>query len=60
MSDFFGKLIQDKSCLILLHGYTHVESWLSINEQILDQNIKEKLLVGQHIACKGIANEGDK
>ena len=47
-----------KVCLILSHGNASVESGFSINQLILDVNMKEQSLVTQRIVYEGVMNEG--
>ena len=47
-----------KGCLILSHGNARVESGFSINQLILDVNMKEQSLVAQRIVYEGVMNEG--
>ena len=47
-----------KLCLMLSHGDTRVESGLSLNNQILDENLRESSLVAERIVYEGIQNEG--
>ena len=47
-----------KLCMILSHGNARVEAGFSINEQILEVNMKESSVVNQRIAYEGILNEG--
>ena len=47
-----------KVFLILSHGNTRVESGFSINQLILDVNMKEQSLVAQRIVYETVMNEG--
>ena len=47
-----------KVCLILSHGNVRVESGFSINQLILDVNMKEQSLVSQRIVYEGVMNKG--
>ena len=47
-----------KLCLMLSHGDARVESGLSLNNQILDENLRESSLVAERIVYEGIQNEG--
>ena len=47
-----------KLCLILSHGNARVESGFSINEQILQVNMKETSMVAQRIVYEGLAEGG--
>ena len=47
-----------KACLILSHENARVESGFSINQLILDVNMKERSLVAQRIVYEGVMNEG--
>ena len=43
-----------KLCLILSHGNACVESGFSINEQILQENMKELTIIAQRHVYEGI------
>ena len=47
-----------KIVLILSHGNARVESGFSINEQVLETNMKENSLVAQRIVYGGVKKEG--
>ena len=47
-----------KLCVILSHGNARVESGFSINELIMDVNMKEQSLVAQRIVYEGVMTEG--
>ena len=47
-----------KVCLILSHGNARVDSGFSVNQLILDANMKEQSLVAQHFVYEGVMNEG--
>ena len=47
-----------KLCMILSHGNARVEAGFSINEQVLEVNMKESSVVNQTIVYEGILNEG--
>ena len=69
LDDFYVKLLSEfggtttdmmqviKICLILSHGNARVESSFSINDNILETNMKEASVVAQRIAYEGIAKE---
>ena len=47
-----------KLCLILSHGNARVESAFSINEQILQVNMKETSMVAQRIVYEVLTEDG--
>ena len=67
LNKFYGNLLDNtkmnlwevvKLCLMLSHGDARVESGLSLNNQILDENLRESSLVAERIVYEGIQNEG--
>ena len=44
--------------LILLHGNARVEAGMSINEDILSENMSEEALVAHRIIYDGVVNSG--
>ena len=67
LNKFYGSLLDNtkmnlwevvKLCLMLSYGNARVESGLSLNNQILDENLRESSLVAERIVYEGIQNEG--
>ena len=67
LDDFFMEALDNTStdliavvklCLILSHGNARVESGFSINEQILQENMKELTIIAQRHVYEGIIAEG--
>ena len=67
LNKFYGNLLDNtkmnlwevvKLCLMLSYGNARVESGLSLNNQILDENLRESSLVAERIVYEGIQNEG--
>ena len=47
-----------KKVLILLHGNGQVESGFSINEDLLNENMKQELIFAQWVVYDGVMQEG--
>ena len=47
-----------KIVLILSHGNARVKAGVSINEDMLSENMSEKALVAHRIVCDGVVNSG--
>ena len=47
-----------KLCLILSHGNAAVESGFSINEQLLEENMREATVISQRIVYEGLLADG--
>ena len=57
-SDVLLPLAELKEVCLISHGNARVESGFSINQLILDVNMKEQSLAAQHIVYDGVMNEG--
>ena len=67
LDEFYMHIIDDKDgdliaviklCLVLSHGNARVESGFSINEQLLQENMREITVIAQRIVYEGIMAEG--
>ena len=47
-----------KLVMVLSHGNAGVESWFSMNEEMLVENMSEDSLVVQRMVFDGVMNEG--
>ena len=56
--DYQDLLFITKKVLILSHGNGRVESGFSINEDLLNENMKQELIVAQRVVYGGVMQEG--